>query len=209
MGARIPASARVNDNPGNARDLDDLLLGGGEPSRCLGRIDPFADAEPLEDRRGCALRFAPRIEDPAQSGFGAEQDVLGDAEIGNDHQLLEDRDDSSSAGVARRGERNVCAIDRERALVGLHVAGQDADQRRLAGAVLSHQRVHLAAAQVQRDIAQRPHGRVVLADPFRRDDGRIGRHRNSGCRRHVSSSRANLPRLRALLRPLLRHDRKG
>ena len=52
-------------------------------------------------------------------------------------------------------------------VVGLH-AGQDLHQRRLAGAVLAHQRVHLAAAEVEADPGQRGHAGEALADAPRR-----------------------------------------
>ena len=55
-------------------------------------------------------------------------------------------------GVAHAGERDGSALHRDHAfVVGVH-AGKDFHQRRLAGAVLAHQRMDLAAAQVEVDV---------------------------------------------------------
>ena len=50
--------------------------------------------------------------------------------------------------------------------VGVH-AGQDLHQRRLAGAVLAHQRVHLAGAEVEVDAVERGDAGEALADALR------------------------------------------
>ena len=47
------------------------------------------------------------------------------------------------------------AVERDRARVGFVDAGQDLDQRRLAGAVLAEQRVDLAAPHVEIDVVER------------------------------------------------------
>ena len=43
-------------------------------------------------------------------------------------------------------------------------AGDDLHQRRFAGAVLAHQRVHMAALQAERDVVERQHAGKGLAD---------------------------------------------
>ena len=59
-------------------------------------------------------------------------------------------------------------------------AGQDADQGRLAGAVLAEQAVHLAAAEGQVDPVVREHARERLRDPYELDDRRVGRFAHPG-----------------------------
>ena len=61
------------------------------------------------------------------------------------------------AAIASRGEANcdLAAVEQHPALVGPVDAGDDLDQRRLAGAVLAHQRVDLAGLEVERDVVER------------------------------------------------------
>jgi len=48
---------------------------------------------------------------------------------------------------------NAFAVDRDLGAVRRHHAGEDLDQRRLAGAVLSHQRVDFSARHIEVDTA--------------------------------------------------------
>src|ERR1044072_4855210 len=59
-------------------------------------------------------------------------------------------------GLDRAGVAHVTALDLVRALIALDRAGEDLDQRALAGAVLAGEAVHLAGAQLQRDVLERP-----------------------------------------------------
>jgi hypothetical protein len=54
-----------------------------------------------------------------------------------------------------RGRQRRLAVDGDLAFVGLVDAGQDLDQRRLAGAVLADERRHLARIELERDLVQR------------------------------------------------------
>ncbi len=85
-----------------AGDLDDLLLRRREAACRPRRIDVEIAGEPAQHLRGLPLGLPPRIEDAAEARLAAEKHVLGDAELADDHQLLEDRDDAAAAGVARR-----------------------------------------------------------------------------------------------------------
>ena len=153
-----------------AGNLNDLLLCRGQLSGHSRGIDCSADSETIEDRSGPPFGFTSRIEHSAQAGLAAEENVLGNAEVGNDHQFLEDSDDPVAPGVGRRRKGNVGAVDRNRSGVGPRITAQNADQRRLARAVLPNQRVDFAPAQNQRNIGQRPHRRIFLGDACHRDD---------------------------------------
>ena len=61
------------------------------------------------------------------------------------------------AAIASRGDakRDLAAVEEHPARVGPVDAGDDLDQRRLAGAVLAHQRVDLAGPEVERDVVER------------------------------------------------------
>ena len=65
-----------------------------------------------------------------------------------------------------------CAVDEHLAGVGPDDAAEELDQRRLAGAVLAHQRPHLAGAQRDVAVAQRAHGAVGLRCAAQLDERR-------------------------------------
>src|SRR5258708_38911359 len=86
--------------------------------------------------------------------------------------------------VQRSGEDDRFSADRQRAAVGRHVAGQNWNARGLAGAVLADQRMNLAAPQVHRNAAQRPHARIILLQIVEHDKRRlvpIRSRRRRGC----------------------------
>ena len=84
-----------------------------------------------------------------------EHDVLADREARHEVPLLVHGADAGGDRVARRGEADLAAVDGHPPLVGLVDAGDDLDQRRLAGAVLAHQRMDLAGPKVERDAVER------------------------------------------------------
>ena len=88
----------------------------------------------------------------------------GDVEIGDQRRLLVDRDQAGAARVGGRAHVAGLAADQDAPGIRPDRAGQDLDQRRLAGAVGAHQRMHLARQHRQRRVAQRRHGAVVLRD---------------------------------------------
>ena len=84
----------------------------------------------------------------------AEEDVLGDGQLGKEQQLLVDGGDAAGRGVARGDRLQRLVADVDGAAVRRVGAGDDLDQRRLAGAVLAEQRVHLAGLHVEVDVLQ-------------------------------------------------------
>ena len=94
----------------------------------------------------------------------AHENVLGDGQLREQQQLLEDRGDAAALGVMRVREANDIAVQADGALVGLVEAGDDLDQRRLAGAVLAEQGMHLAGADIEADPVQRAHAGKRLGD---------------------------------------------
>ena len=97
--------------------------------------------------------------------LAADEDVLGDREVGEQRRLLVDDRDAGGAGVRGAGEHELRgrrpSISAPR--VGLMDAAEDLDERRLAGAVLADERVDLAAVQLERHALQRVHGAERLA----------------------------------------------
>ena len=147
----------------------------------LGDLDPLpvADRERADQRargrdRGCRARRAARApwrasppsRSPPKRVRGAWPMKMFSATVssGKQQQLLEDRGDAAALGVVRVREAHDLAVQADGAGVGLVDAGDDLDQRRLAGAVLAEQRMHLAGADVEADPVQRAHAGKRLGD---------------------------------------------
>ena len=149
-------------------DLDDLLVGDREAAhRALG-IE--ADAEAVEQALDLAVHGAAVDPLEAAQRVEAHDDVLRDAEVGEQRRLLvDDRD----ARVARRVggvEVDLGAVDEHRAGVAPDDAAEHLHERRLAGAVLADQRAHLAGPEAEVGVAQRADGAVGLRGVAQLDD---------------------------------------
>ncbi len=146
-----------------AGDLDQLLL--GDRQRADRGLGPERRAQALEHRPAAGgHRLA--VDQAAAVQLGAEMDVLGHAQVGGEAELLVDDRDAVALGGDRVGDLHRHPVDLDRAArVGLVGAGEDLHQGRLAGAVLAHQRQHLATPRPQLDPVQRPHSRKRLRDP--------------------------------------------
>ncbi len=84
--------------------------------------------------------------------------------------VLEHRADAELEAGARRGDPDRLAVDQDLAFVRLLHAGEDADQRRLAGAVLAQQHMDLARLEVERDAVIGDHAGEALGDVADRGD---------------------------------------
>ena len=106
-------------------------------------------------------------------------------------ESLEDERDAPLQLIARQVAQ-VDAVEQDAALVGVVEAGQQLHQRRLAGAVLAHQRDRLAGRDVQVDAAQRRLGGAGIAevDVAQLDLGAA--HRRQRCLRRVIVARARV-----------------
>ena len=91
-------------------------------------------------------------------------------------QLVDlERADDAAANALVRGERgDVVAVEEDRPRGRLENAGEQVDQRRLAGAVRSDQGVARAAREVERDVVGRRQAAEALDERARREDGRHG-----------------------------------
>ena len=144
-------------------DLDELLLAHAQAGDAGVGVE--VDAEAGEEARGRRRTMARRSRKrPARQRLAAEEDVGGDAELGDEVELLVDDGDAGPLGVADAGEADGRAVDQDLAGVGGLDAGEDLHQRRLAGAVLAHERVNLAGAEVEVDAVERGHAGEALAD---------------------------------------------
>ena len=94
----------------------------------------------------------------APARLAAEHDVLGHGHDRHEHEVLVHHADAELDRLRRRVDLDRLAVHADLALVGVVEPVQDRHQRRLAGAVLAQQGVHLAGPQVE-------------VDPVVRDDG--------------------------------------
>ena len=101
----------------------------------------------------------------AALGLAAEEHVLGRGQIVAERQILVDDLDALGARVDRLVEVLDRALEPDLALARRKVAGDDLDQRRLAGAVVAHQPQHLAGLEVELDALERLDRAEVLGDP--------------------------------------------
>ena len=82
-------------------DLDELLL--ADPERSDAGIRVELDAEPVE-QRPCPRWRAAIDDQPGDQRLAAEKDVVRDAELGDEVELLVDDGDAGGLGIADAGE---------------------------------------------------------------------------------------------------------
>ncbi len=123
-------------------DLDDLLAGDRERLGLRGGGE-VVDAE-VGQERGGALGHGAAVDQAASPRLAPEVDVLGDAELGQEVELLEDGGDPGVLGLEGVGEGDGAAAQLDGAGVGGVDAGEDLHQGGLAGAVLPHHGVDLS-----------------------------------------------------------------
>ena len=126
------------------------------------------DAETREDLGRLAAHRTPVDRPESATRRMADEDVLGDRQVREESRLLVDYGDAQRPGLGRTLQRDLLTVEQQRAGVGLMDAGQDLDERALAGAVLADQPMDLARPQLERDVVERL-GRV---EPLRDADER-------------------------------------
>ena len=94
------------------------------------------------------------VEPAVAADLAAREDVARHAEVGEAQHLLVDHADAVLDGLARARVVEAPAVPADLAGVGRDEAGQDLQQRGLAGAVLAHQRVRAAGGDLEADAAQ-------------------------------------------------------
>ena len=122
-----------------ARDHDQAPVGDRERAELALRVDARAPrrSSTSADFRRSARRFTNVPRDLRVPE--AELDVLGHRQVRHVGQLLVHEGEAAPRRVERAVEADGLAVDEDLALVGLHHAREDLDQRALAGAVLPEQ----------------------------------------------------------------------
>ena len=87
--------------------------------------------------------------------FAAEEDILGDAQMRNQREVLIDDADPGSRRFGGIGEGYRRAVQADFTAVALVQPGDDLDQRAFAGAVGAEQGMHFAVLNVEVDTAKR------------------------------------------------------
>ena len=153
-------------------DLDKLLARDREVADFSGRIDRHL--HPLEQRGGGGVLLR-LVDEHAETAarLAADEDVLGGRHVVHQEQFLMNDADAQFLRGARSRNRDGLALDDDLASVGLDDAGEHLHQRRLAGAVLSHQGVDFAGAQVEARAAKRLHAWERLLDQTQFDQHRL------------------------------------
>ena len=135
-------------------------------SGCRAASRDRARARAAASASRAAARIRRQSMKPNRRGSRPEHDVLGDRQVGQQVDLLVDRADARPAG-RRRASRTTTGSPSSRIEPASSAdrAGDRLDQRRLARAVLAHQRVDLAREHpevhvVERRVAREAHGRA-------------------------------------------------
>jgi hypothetical protein len=132
-------------------------------------IRSHPEAVGLRDLADPAARGG-EVQPDALARLAAEHHVLEHREVVGQHEVLVHHPDAGRDGLARRPEGDGSAVDLDRAFVRALHAVQDLHQRRLAGAVLTDERVHTASTHRDVDVAVGDDSREPFGDS-REPDG--------------------------------------
>jgi hypothetical protein len=148
---------------------------------------PLADREGLDERSKLHVREAELVEDTARMLREAapaveeghveptEEDVVLDAELRDEAELLVHERDPVRLRVERVPERQLDAVEADDPLVRPHEPDEGLHEGALAGAVVPADGVHLADPDVERELADGAHRPVGLREPDHlQEHGRSG-----------------------------------
>ena len=170
-----------------AGDRDELLHRERVVAEQRVRID--VEVEPREELRRAAAHRAP-VDRTEAMRLPPEHDVLGDRQVREEVDLLVHRRDARGLRLRRPAERDHVAREGDRAGVDAVDTGERLDEGGLAGAVLAHERVHLAGEHPEVDAVERLHTREGDRDAAHLDDrdGRFGVIGHAALRRVVGGA---------------------
>jgi hypothetical protein len=171
-----------------AGDFDELLLAdaeiGDERGGCDREVETFEDGS----RRGVELRIVDQAE--TRAGLAAEENILGDREVRDEIQLLENDSDAGGKRGAGIGETHLASVEMERAGVGREDAGENVHQRGFARAVFAEQGEQPAGAHAERNTVEGAHAREGFRDAVggENDVSGVGHQRTSACTGTIMSN---------------------
>src|SRR5882724_2174529 len=100
-------------------------------------------------------------------------DIVGHRQVGQQRQFLEDADDALARRLGRRCEAHRALLEEHFAGARLDDAGNDLDQRRLAGAVLAEHGMDAAGSAGEFDVVERGDAAIALADAAHTQQRRV------------------------------------
>ena len=153
-------------------DLDELHLGDAEARNQRGRRHVETDF--VQQGRRAAVGLA-IIHQTVALRQALEQEVFRHRHLRQHGKFLMHDADAGAVGVGRGSRAIGLAVKDDLALVGRIDAGEQIDERRLAGSVLAEQHVPFAACDLQGNAAQRDHAGEALADRLHGQDRIIHR----------------------------------
>ena len=133
-------------------DLDQLLFADAQLRHAALRVD--FDSEPCEQPVRGFGDPSPIDDHAGDQRLAAEEDVVGRRQFRDEVELLMNDRDPRPLGVLHACELHRRSRDPDDSVVLDVNAGEDLHQRRLAGAVLAHQRMNLAGLEVEVDVDQ-------------------------------------------------------
>ena len=154
------------------QDLDALLRSDGDVLDATAGVDREAVAV------GEVADTFPRLPEvehhPRVRGLFGENDVLGHGHHRDEHEVLVHHPDPALDRVLGRRERRLLPVEEDLPRVRVVEPVEDVHQRRLAGAVLAEQRMHLAGGDVEVDVVVGEHAGEALGDPAELENGWLG-----------------------------------
>ncbi|MNX85707.1 hypothetical protein D3C86_1175570 [compost metagenome] len=138
------------------------------------------DTQPLKQGLGAAIHFAVINEAQPVFRLAADPDVFRNRHVSHQVQFLMDHGDAVLQRIERGIETDRRAFQANFAVVRLVDAGENLHQRRFAGAILAHQRMHGAALEVELHIIERHDAGKFLAYAIRCEKKLRIRHGSAG-----------------------------
>ncbi len=168
-------------------DLDHLLLCDAEIVRQRMRID--WSSQQFEQAR----RFG--VHSPAIAQFTPKEDVLRNIEKRDQGKFLKDHRDSEPPCISDGMNAHRLSVDQEFTAIRMVRTTEHLDQRRFAGAVLSHKHVHFAGVYSQRNVIERTNTGERLRNSAHLDQRRLVHFHEraivSNESKHAGSARSN------------------
>ena len=125
-------------------------------SRTLARGSSLRWSRSMSSAVSSTWRLSSTVKREAAARLAAHVDVLGDGEVRGQDELLVDHADAQVAAGSRVRDVHLLALEPDGAGILAVDAGQDLHERRLAGAVLADERMHLPGAQLELGVHQVP-----------------------------------------------------
>ena len=152
------------------QDLHALLL--ADRDRLDLRVGLHGEAEALRDVAHPLARLV-HVHERASVRLDAEDDVLRHRHHGDEHEVLVHHPDPEVDRLVRGADPLRLPAHADLALVGVVEPVEDVHQRRLAGAVLAEERVHLAGAELEVDRVVGDDAREPLRDALQLEKRRV------------------------------------